>query len=136
MIISRTFDMDAVRNILTYPGIWETISHKGQDIDAFSPPVDDCIYLIDNEAIGLFVVHPVGDGWKCHVQVLPEHREESAVEFGQKVIQWIWDNTEIDKLLASIPEIYPNVKKFSEIQGFTEYGKKNSKWLISIDRGM
>ena len=135
MIIKRTYDTDVVRDILTNPEIWKAISRPDQNIDTFSPPIEDCIYLIDNEAVGLFIVHPVGDDWKCHVQVLPEHREDSAIEFGQKVIQWVWDNTEIGRLIASIPEIYPNVKRFSEIQGFTEYGKKNSEWLISIDRG-
>ena len=136
MIISRTFDVQAVRKILTHPVIWKAVSDPGQDIGAFIPPVDDCIYLIDNKQIGLFIVHLDAEGWSCHVQVLPEHRESLALEFGKKVIQWIWDNTEIDRLIASIPEAYPNVKRFSETQGFTDYGKKDSEWLIEVKRGV
>jgi len=78
------------------------------------------------------------------VQVKPEYRQEHANEFGTKVLEWVWNNTEINKLRALIPEIYPNVKAFSELMGFSEesvitnsYVKNGllyDKWLMMIKR--
>ena len=148
MIVERTSDLDAVREILTHPEIWETIRGDYSDLEGFKVPEGENIYLMgydEDIAIGLFCVHPKKDSWFCHVQVLPEHRIQHADEFGTKVIEWVWNNTEINKLRALIPAIYPNVKRFSELMGFkdekliTDSYKKDGQlfdeWLIYIERG-
>jgi len=147
LIIEQTDDLKAVKDVLTYPGIWETISGDFDDKEAFEVPKDDHIYLLgynEGQVIGLFVVHKRGNNWFCHVQVKPEYRQEHANEFGTKVLEWVWNNTEINKLRALIPEIYPNVKAFSELMGFSEesvitnsYVKNGllyDKWLMMIKR--
>ena len=101
MIIERTEDLKAVKDVLTYPGIWETISGDYDDKEGFEVPKDDEIYLLGyngGQTIGLFVVHQKPDGWWCHVQVKPEYREEHANEFGKEVLKWVWKNTDINKL--------------------------------------
>lgn len=148
MIIKQTKDKDIIKHILTHKGIWEAVSGDGDKIDAFDPELDENIYIlgeVDLQPIGLFIVHPTSFGlWQCHVQVLPEFRELHSNEFGQKVIQWVWDNTDIHKLISFISDLYPNVKRFAEQQGFIEEGniknfhKKDgayhSKWVMSIER--
>ncbi len=149
MEIKLTHDMDLVSSIMKEPEIWDAISGQYGDIIEEFQPRPDWAYLVGYvklQPIGLFIVHQTSFGlWQCHVQVLPEHRTMHAVEFGEKVVKWVWDNTEINKLIALIPEIYPNVKKFSELQGFREEGyitksySKNGKyhdcWLVAINRG-
>ena len=142
--------MKEVRNFITEPAIWESISGDFTDsIEDFAPESSNYLYIMGYdklEPIGLFVVHNTDlNLFQCHVQVMPEHREKHAIAFGSGALKWVWDNTEVNKLIALIPEIYPNVQKFAEIQGFKQEGyitnsyKKNgnmySQWLMSIDRG-
>jgi len=142
--------MEAVRNFLTEPAIWESISGDLADsIEEFAPKSSNYLYIMGYdklEPIGLFIIHKTDlNLFQCHVQVMPEHREEYAVEFGTGAVDWVWENTEVDKLIALIPEIYPNVKAFAKVQGFKQEGyitnsyKKNgeihSQWLVTIDRG-
>lgn len=149
MIVERTTDKEAIKEIITNPSIWETIAGDDDSIDTYEPPLGENVYVIgydEFKPIGLFIIHPTSIGlWQCHIQVMPEQREKHAVEFGNKVVQWVWDNTVINKLIALIPEIYPNVKKFSEIQGFKEEGfitnsyskggEMFGRWLVAINRG-
>lgn len=150
MIVERTKDIGLVKSIITQPKIWESIkgSYTGT-IEDISPPVDDYIYIVgteDGDAVGLFIVHPTTfDIWQCHVQVMPKYRDSHAVDFGKRVLNWVWSNTDINKLMALIPVIYPNVKEFSELQGFCQEGlltnsyekggEIHSQWLVSINRG-
>ena len=150
MIIDKTTDMEAVRNFLTEPAIWEAISGDFTgSIEEYSPESANYLYIMGYdklEPIGLFIIHKTDlNLFQCHVQVIPEHRDRYAVEFGSGAVKWVWDNTELNKLIALIPEIYPNVHKFAEVQGFKQEGyitnsyKKNGKmysqWLMTIDRG-
>ena len=134
MKISRTYNTDVIRGILTAPGIWEAISDESQSREDFCPPLDGIIYLIDDKAVGLFVVHKCNGLWLCHVQVIPDSRPSLSMEFGRKVVEWVWDNTDINMLNATIPKKYPNVKKFAISQGFTECASNGSEWALSIKR--
>ena len=83
---------------------------------------------------------------KCHVQILPKYRKEHSKEFGIKGMQWLWNNTDYNMLVAAIPEIYPNVVRYAESQGFKVFdavkdGYKNNgiicnTLLLVIERGM
>ena len=138
MIIERTNDLALVKSILTNPKVWDAIKGSNQvEPENFEVP-EWPIYLVGRESgdsIGLFVIHENGAGeWKCHVQVLPEKRKEYAVEFGNRVIAWVWKNTDIGKLTANIPRAYPNVAEFAKLQGFTVVGENEKDLLLEIER--
>jgi len=149
LIIERSQDYEKIRAVLTHPEIWEVISGDNDDIDGFTFDAGEDIHIIgynENNVIGLVNLHYRDKfGWQVHIQVLPEYREKYAEEFGRKVLSYIWKNTRINKLRALIPEIYPNVKKFSELLGFSDEdfitnsyvkgGQVYSKWLMMIERG-
>jgi hypothetical protein len=148
LIIERSTDYDALRSIMTNPEIWDTITNDGCDVETWQPEQDRMYLLgsIEGEYVGVFVIHMSDIGiYQCHVQVLPSMRKLYAIEFGKMVINWVWKNTEINKLFALIPDIYPNVKNFSELHGFHQEGLitksfiKNgslcSQWLMTIERG-
>ena len=145
MKIERTFDSKLIKSILSVPEIWETISEAGDTVpDEYN--VDESYYLIgvsgSGEAVGLVIVHNTSIGVpQIHVQVLPQHRKKHADEFGGKSLEWVWMNTDISKLMAFIPEIYLNVKAYSERMGFKEegfltrtYRNELGNWLMSINR--
>ena len=147
MIIEQTEDMELVKSILTVDGIWENIGGHLHDKTEYTPD-DTWLYVIgrvDGEPVGMVLVHDTVEGHKqCHVQMLPEHRKEHSKEFGVKGMEWIWANTGIDRMVAAIPEIYPNVRKYAELQGFKVYrtlrksyeknGILSDRWLLEIKR--
>ena len=123
---------------MTEPQIWQEIcGGYGDKIEEFEPVVDDYVYLIGYDKlniIGLFIIHETKACYKCHVQVIPERRKQYAAEFGEKVIQWVWDNTDINKLTALIPSNLTNVISFAELQGFEIAGSIKENCFMIIER--
>lgn len=121
MIVGRTEDVELINQVLKHPEIWPCIADKENDKDEFIPPMQDHHYIIGtdgDQVIGVMVYHKA-NGWKCHVQVLPEYREKYGFKFGQKVLEWFWNNVNSDKITATIPAEYPNVVRFAELNGFS-----------------
>lgn len=123
---------------MTEPQIWQEIcGNYGDKIEDFEPVVDDYIYLIGYDKlniIGLFIIHESEYGYQCHVQVVPERRKQYAAEFGEKVIDWTWNNTDINKLIALIPNKFKNVISFAEKQGFEVAGSIKEDCFMVIER--
>ena len=123
---------------MTEPQIWQEIcGNYGDKIEEFEPVVDDYIYLIGYDKlniIGLFIIHESEYGYQCHVQVIPERREQYANEFGKEVINWTWSNTDINKLIALIPSKFKNVIGFAEKQGFKIAGSIKEDCFMVIER--
>ena len=138
MIIERSYDYILIKQIMTEPQIWQEICGNYRDkIEDFEPVVDDYIYLIGYDKlniIGLFIIHESEYGHQCHVQVIPERRKQYADEFGKKVINWTWSNTDINKLIALIPSKFKNVIGFAEKQGFKIAGTIKDDCFMSIER--
>ena len=123
---------------MTEPQIWQEIcGNYGDKIEEFEPIADNCIYLIGYDKlniIGLFIIHESEHGYQCHVQVIPERRKQYAAEFGEKVIWWTWNNTDINKLTALIPNNFTNVIGFAELQGFKIAGSIGDDCFMIIER--
>ena len=114
--------------VLSRPDIFETISEDGvTDV----PMPDSVAYLCGYapELVGCFIIRPLNRiCMDVHVQVFPEHRKAWAEEFGRAVIEWTWENTSAQKMVAQIPCIYPNVKDFALKMGFNVEGKNKHSW--------
>lgn len=138
MIIERSIDYDLIKQIMTEPQIWQEIcGNYGDRIEEFNPIEDNYVYLIGYDKlniIGLFIIHESEYGYQCHVQVIPERRKQYAAEFGEKVIQWTWDNTDISKLAALIPSNFTNVICFAESRGFKIAGSIDDDCFMIIER--
>lgn len=129
MIIERTTDLAKIIKVMKNPEIFERISEDGVSIDNWLPSLDDAIFLTDKENIGLMIYHEINSiTIECHVQVLPEHRGK-ALEFGKSAIDWAWKNTKATKIVAQIPEIYPNVIRFAYKNGFSFEGINKDSYL-------
>lgn len=138
--------MGLVKRILSTEGIWENVGGHRRDKDEYQPD-ESWLYvigLVDGEAVGLVMIHDTDGHKQCHVQVIPKHRKEHSKEFGVKGMQWIWDNTKIDRLVASIASIFPNVRKYAEMQGFKvirtlekayeKNGILSDVWILEVKR--
>jgi len=126
--IFRTTDVARIKGVLCDEWIFDRISEDGVAVDNYSVDINDAIiYLTDNDLTGLFIIHPVnGITQECHTQVL---NREKAFEFTKSCIDWVWENTGTMKLVAQIPEIYPDVCRFAEKQGFEREGVNKMSYL-------
>ena len=133
MLVARCYDIDVVRAILTHPAIYECISEDGTPSrEDFIPPMIGAAYvvgIVGAEPIGIVMFHPINViTWECHVQVLPEYREDHADEFAEKAVGWAWDMG-VQKLVAQIPFLYPNVRDFGLRHGFQVEGINRRSYL-------
>lgn len=134
--------MDLVKQILTTDGIWDKIGGFGYEKDECIPKKAwlHIIGKVDDKVIGMVMIHDTPSGYnKCHITIIPEYRKQHSKEFGEKGMQWIWDNTDFHLLVATIPTKHPNVRAYAELQGFVVFEtitiKDVTMWLLSILRG-
>lgn len=142
MIVKETKDLDEIKAVLCNPSIYDTITDDNSPlIDDFEPPVnEEYKYIagyVDNEIIGVTVYHKYLDGNKVHFQVLPEHRKEHAIKFGEQAIKFKGTLP----LYAEIPDLYQNVLNFAFINGFkvvevkeNDYTKNGETYNVNILR--
>lgn len=124
MIVDQVFDKKRIYKVLKDSEIFSRIAEDGIDIEEYEAP-DDAIYIMNANDTGLMIYHWQNEvTLECHVHVLKEFRYD-AVEFGKASLDWAWKNTNAVKIVAQIPEIYPDVLKFAlknkfEIEGINE----------------
>jgi RimJ/RimL family protein N-acetyltransferase len=147
MIAQRTHDHDLIKSILFHPEIWKTIAEDGQDQTFFDIDTNkNCFVEIkEKETIGLYILHAHNSATlEIHAHILPEHRQKHSIESGRIILKWILDNTGYHKVIAQVPEIYPNVKKFCinnnfKVEGvnrkcYWKDGKLIDQWLLGITK--
>lgn len=144
MKVDFTVDRDTIKSILCHPDVYKTIS------DDLCPASEDyevdynALYIVDEKPVGCFILHQNGSSdWWCHVQVLPQYRQDYAYNFGRAVLSFAFDNIpHCQKLLAQIPTKYPNVLKFAQRMGFEKEGinrhsyLKGGKWFDQYYLGL
>lgn len=130
MIVERVFDKERIAKVLKDPEIFSRIAEDGIVASDYCAP-DDAVYIMDEHDRGLMIYHQVNSiTVECHVHVLKDHRAD-AYDFGQSAINWLWKNTESLKIVAQIPEIYPNVIKFALKNGFEIEGLNEGSYIKS-----
>lgn len=141
MLVKNISYKDA-KKILGHPEIYDVITNdNAPPIEDYEPP-KDCQYIggfVKDDLIAVMVYHQFRESIKCHVQVLPTHRADHAMEFGKLALS-LKDGLTI---YADIPRIYPNVLKFAELFGFkiidiiADSGIKNGEsfdsYLLRLD---
>jgi len=127
MIVFPTRDMDKIKSVLCDEWIYNRISEDGTpSAEEYEPPTD-AVYLTDNDLSGVMIFHPINAAtFEIHVQMLDKSK---AMEFGRSCIKWMWSNSEAIKIVAQIPEIYPDVCRFAEKNGFEKEGVNRSSYL-------
>ncbi len=148
MLITRCYDCDVVRSILTHPAIYDRISEDGSPArEDYIPDMVSAAYIVGivgAEPIGVMIYHPInGVTWECHVQVLPEYRKDYADQFLQESVRWAWDMGAL-KIVAQVPFLYSNVKDFGVRHGFVvegvnrlshmKNGQLYDQWYLGITR--
>jgi hypothetical protein len=119
LILKKTTDISEIKTVLCNEVIYATIgSDSAPLITEFEPPVnDEYLYIggyVKGEIIALMVYHKYLNGNECHVQVLPKHRKEHAIKFGEQALEFRGTLP----LYAEIPSLYKNVLDFALLNSF------------------
>jgi hypothetical protein len=130
LIVKETTSIDDIKAILCNPVIYDTITDDNSPLAKnFEPPVnDDYLYIggyVNGQIIALMVYHKYLDGNKCHLQVLPEHRKEYAINFGEQSL--LFKGTL--PLYAEIPDLYKNVLAFALSNSFKVKSVKENDYI-------
>lgn len=137
IIASRTYNSNLVREILLDPEINERISddsHADIDIDVNK----DCWVKmeVEGDLVGVYRLHAL-NRWtvQIHAHVFAKHRDNHAFDTGKAILRWFIDTTDYLKIVAEIPECYPDVVKFTQkfgfrIEGFNRQSRMKEGKLI------
>ena len=126
MIVRTTKDYDLISRVMLDPWVLDRISEDGCSADDLVVE-DGAIYLTDDERSGLGIFHRVNViTCEFHIQMLDRSK---AMEFGAACLSYIWDNTKLNKIIAQIPEMYPDVCRFTEKHGFKKEGRSEGAYL-------
>ena len=131
---ARTFDTELIKSIITRDDIWSTVAEDGRKKEDYAPNVTDECWLLmtsNDDVVGLYNLHAHNAVTiEIHAHVLPEHRNEHSKETGHEALQWIYSNSpEYKKVVAQIPVIYENVKRFTCGFGFKVEGVNRLSYL-------
>ena len=147
--VHKVKDVAVVKAIMTQPDIWATISEDGQDPDSYQCDVIGEHWLLmttEDYVVGIYNIHAINSiQCQIHAHVFPEHRKEHSYETGVLALKWLYDNEpSYQKLIAIIPVIYENVKKFTcqfgfHVEGlnrlsFQKNGEIVDQYLLGITR--
>ena len=126
MVVNPVSDMEVVKSILCDEWIYDRISEDGTpSAEDYEPPTD-VLYLTDEALSGIMIFHPLnGSAHEMHIQMIDKSK---SMDFCQSCIKWFWNNSDAIKIIAQIPEIYPDVCRFAEKNGFVKEGVNRSSY--------
>jgi hypothetical protein len=117
----RIFDIALVVN--TMNAMWDAVSEDGAP--PYKPDLMAELWIgiyMGGSYIGMFRLHQLTSVcWQGHIFILPEQRRHTD-GIGKAMKQWIYENLDAKKIIAEVPECYPNVVAFLERHGFTKQG--------------
>ena len=116
--------------VQTISALWDEISED--NAPPYVPDIVNEYYvaIIDEETyIGMYRLHQLNSVlWEGHAFILTEHRDR-AVDSGDAIKKWIVDNLEgAKKVIANVPECFPNVIGFLKKMGFKEQGYNSDSY--------
>lgn len=147
MNVVRTHNKVLIRAIVSTPDIRDRVCEDGFDFDAWEPNTDsDCwlLALEDDELVGVYLfVAKNRTTAEIHPHVLPEKRGKLSYTSCRKACEWVF-NAGKQKIVAEIPVIYPEVKRFALKMGFSVEGlnrqsiqKKGElldQWIVGLTK--
>jgi hypothetical protein len=116
--------------------MWDDISED--NAPPYRPDLIDEFYVgvyADEEYIGMYRFHPhTSVLWEGHAFIL---KREHSVGSGDAIKKWIVENLEgAKKVIANVPECFPNVVGFLKKMGFNEQGYNSDSYTKNGIVGM
>lgn len=133
--LERLTDAGLIKSIVTDPRIYSRMA------DDFAPPAEEYVPPLPEQAIyvglqvdgvvkGLWVLVPHSRIlWEVHTALLPEVWGTTAREAAPMLLEWVWANTECQRLYTLVPAYARATRKFAQHAGMLECGKHEKAFL-------
>jgi RimJ/RimL family protein N-acetyltransferase len=103
-MIERCFDADRINDLANHPSIHPWVSINNEPVD-LAPVVFDARNIILLGEFGGFVMHNLGFGdYEAHSLFLPEGRGRNALETAKATMDFMFHQTDCERLLARCPK--------------------------------
>lgn len=134
MNIVPLYDINIIRGVMMHEDILPTIIDDTWDGTAYTPDIDNEIYLgcvTDEGLIGVYRLHWItGVTLEGHAHILKAFRKNNSVKTCHAVMKWILDNVaRCKKVECYVPALYPNVEQFLAICGLKIEGKSRNSFM-------
>lgn len=132
--VFETKDTEVIKAVVWNPDIWDAIAEDNIDPYTFEPDLERDVWLSvttePGDVLGVFNLHSMnGITIQIHAMVLPQYRKTYSKAIGEAVLKYIYKQyPHCAKILASVPEIYPNVIRYLENRGFMHEGINRSSY--------
>lgn len=132
-LIQRTFDTELVRRVMRHPELKKR--SRIEDLELLDPENQEDVYYLlplkGTEVLGVLILHKVNENicYQAHANFLPRYWGTGLEEYSKEGIQWMFDNTDCEKIVAYAPDKYPEVKAHCLKAGMEVEGvlKNNTK---------
>lgn len=130
--VNYTTNMDAVREILLIPEVWERAAEENIDPQSYYPGYDDLnawlVVMEDDKAIGVILVsRETQIAVRMHPYMLPEHMTKGR-EMMKAFYKWFM-NTGFQKVNVTIPMTDKKLYNFAKKVGFEDEGVNRQSYL-------
>lgn len=128
MIISPIHDVELIEETMKLPYVWPYIHDDGVELNDFSPcaPIDgriDYLGVFNPDYCGFFLlVRQNKITYEIHTVLLKNCRSLHAIKAAKLVIEWIFSNTECERLTTNIPEKNTLAERLAVNAGMQLYG--------------
>jgi len=133
LTVSRTYDLELVRSIITHPSCFPSVSDDNCRAEEFRPSADPrIIYLLAMKAspLGIFMLVPESEVClEIHTCLLPHAWGPTAREVARLAETWIWSNTTCKRLITKVPEFNQTALKYALQGGMLIYGFNPASFL-------
>ncbi len=132
---SPTRDLDLVKSIMTHVKVWEYISDDGSPPPQEFNPCDSphVLYLLCYDGdilLGMWMFSQVNYVTvEVHTCLLPQHGFHRSREAAKLAAQWIWDNTQCQRIITNVPRKNRIARKFAEAAGLVQFGLNPSSFM-------
>ena len=123
-----TRDLRLVKAIMIHDKVWPYISDDGSPAPAEFAPCDSphVLYLLcfdGDSLLGLWMFSQVNYVTvEVHTCLLPQHGFHRSREAAKLASQWIWDNTQCQRIVTNVPKNNRIARKFAEAAGMEQFG--------------
>ena len=132
MQIVQTLDESAIKAVVTHPAIWPHVSDDSCDLETYTPPLVGFIWLevVDEQSLGMYLVHPHNCvTYEIHTCLLPIAWGGKARQAGKLVLDWIFANTNCQKVVTQVPQTNALALRYAKRCGMVVEGNNRQSYL-------
>ena len=135
MQFGRTYDADIISLVIRE--LWDALSDDAteySDPSDFVPRIDEdsrwYISVEDNDVVGVYWLRRLNHiTWEGHVNVRPKYwASGKSLPHAQAVLEFMWEDSGAEKIVATIPDSSKQVVKFIQTLGFTKEGRRTDSF--------